>query len=246
MNKRALQDAILDAMNQEFTALIESMSHDEALSTLGLKDDHSEEDLKAAYRDASKKHHPDVGGSLDGMKRVNAAYEKLKDGTSKPQTRTNRKPVPKSPHPNDHLWDMIHHENPKVRVKAALHPDLQSHHIHAILNSGHDAPYHDEDLLASSHAALNVLKHPKIDTEHLDNAMKHWDSEVAQQVLEHPKAGVDHVDAGMDHWASDVRLAALKHPKVKLRHIEKALGDDEGEVRSAAIQHLRKRGAFED
>ena len=246
MNRTIIQDAILDAMDQEFKTLVENMSHDEALSTLGLHDDHSEEDLKTAYRNSSKKHHPDTGGSLEGMQKVNAAYEKLKDGVSR-STKTTSKPRPikKSPYPNDHLWDMIHHESPKVRVKSALQPGLQSHHIHAILDLG-DKNRDDDYSSSASDAAVHVLKHPNIDASHLHKAMDHWDSDVGVAALRHPKSEERHVDAGIAHWDDDVRLAAVKHPKVKLRHIEKALSDDDEGVRKEAIKHLQKRGVFKE
>ena len=35
--------------------------------------------LKAAYRKAAKKHHPDVGGSNEAMKEVNSAYQEFHD-----------------------------------------------------------------------------------------------------------------------------------------------------------------------
>ncbi|GAH55913.1 unnamed protein product, partial [marine sediment metagenome] len=35
--------------------------------------------LRLAYRDRAKKAHPDAGGSNEEMKRVNAAYEKIKE-----------------------------------------------------------------------------------------------------------------------------------------------------------------------
>jgi len=35
--------------------------------------------LRLAYRDRAKKAHPDAGGSDEEMKRVNAAYEKIKE-----------------------------------------------------------------------------------------------------------------------------------------------------------------------
>ena len=230
------------------------------------------QDLKTAYRNSSKKHHPDTGGSLEGMQKVNAAYEKLKDGVSR-STKTTSKPRPikKSPYPNDHLWDMIHHESPKVRVKSALQPGLQSHHIHAILDLG-DKNRDDDYSSSASDAAVHVLKHPnidashlhkamdhwdsdvgvaalrhpKIETEHLDKAMDHWDSDVGVAALRHPKSEERHVDAGIAHWDDDVRLAAVKHPKVKLRHIEKALSDDDEGVRKEAIKHLQKRGVFKE
>lgn len=54
------------------------MSYREALTVLGLSDRPSDDEIKAAYRAASRKHHPDAGGSEEDMKRVNAAYEIVK------------------------------------------------------------------------------------------------------------------------------------------------------------------------
>lgn len=62
--------------------LLESiMTRDEAMKVLEMSPDQlgDTDALKSAYRVASRKNHPDLGGSEDAMKRVNAAYEMLKN-----------------------------------------------------------------------------------------------------------------------------------------------------------------------
>lgn len=46
---------------------------------LGLPSDASEEDIKNAYRNKAKKHHPDKGGSKSKFALISAAYDILKD-----------------------------------------------------------------------------------------------------------------------------------------------------------------------
>jgi len=53
-----------------------AMTYDEAVKILDIKD--STIDLTTAWKMASKKHHPDLGGSTDMMQKVNAAYSLLK------------------------------------------------------------------------------------------------------------------------------------------------------------------------
>ncbi|MFC6787803.1 J domain-containing protein [Halobaculum halobium] len=51
----------------------------DARRTLGVDADASQSEVKAAYRDRVKETHPDSGGDEDEFKRVNRAYETLKD-----------------------------------------------------------------------------------------------------------------------------------------------------------------------
>jgi hypothetical protein len=57
------------------------MKIDDAAKILNLIGDVTPEIIKAAYRKASSKYHPDKGGSTEMMQAVNQAYETLKDYT---------------------------------------------------------------------------------------------------------------------------------------------------------------------
>ncbi|NNJ76654.1 MAG: DnaJ domain-containing protein, partial [Anderseniella sp.] len=56
-----------------------SMSRQDALDVLGLKEGASEKDIRAAYRKMMKKHHPDSGGSAYLAARINEANDVLTD-----------------------------------------------------------------------------------------------------------------------------------------------------------------------
>jgi len=50
---------------------------------LGLKKEAAQSEIKKAYRNLVKKHHPDVGGSEDKFKKISEAYDTLNDSTKK-------------------------------------------------------------------------------------------------------------------------------------------------------------------
>ena len=66
------------------------MSSSEAEQILGLSGSYSAAQVKSSYRKMSLKHHPDRGGSTEMMKKVNAAYEMLKKGSSSRNSRPSR------------------------------------------------------------------------------------------------------------------------------------------------------------
>ena len=66
------------------------MSSSEAEQILGLSGRYSAAEVKSSYRKMSLKHHPDKGGSTEMMKKVNAAYEMLKKGSSSRNSRPSR------------------------------------------------------------------------------------------------------------------------------------------------------------
>jgi len=66
------------------------MSAAEAEEVLGLSGKYSASQVKSSYRKTSLKHHPDKGGSTEMMKKVNAAYEMLKRGSSSRNSRPSR------------------------------------------------------------------------------------------------------------------------------------------------------------
>jgi hypothetical protein len=55
------------------------MARREAFDALGLDSDASQEQIKSAYRERVKEVHPDSGGDEESFKRVNRAYETLKE-----------------------------------------------------------------------------------------------------------------------------------------------------------------------
>ena len=54
------------------------MNYNEALNLFGFTGSFTEESLRKKYLELSKKYHPDMGGSDEMMKKVNAAYVALK------------------------------------------------------------------------------------------------------------------------------------------------------------------------
>lgn len=59
------------------------MNYNEALNLFGLTSNFTKEELKKRYLELSKKHHPDLDGDEEMMKRVNAAYDLLKKNNNK-------------------------------------------------------------------------------------------------------------------------------------------------------------------
>lgn len=55
-------------------------AREEALAVLGLRDSATEWQIKSAYRRLATEHHPDRGGDVTIMQRVNAAYSLLMKG----------------------------------------------------------------------------------------------------------------------------------------------------------------------
>ncbi len=67
------------------TAASGSMSREDALDVLGLKDGATEKEIRSAYRRMMKKHHPDNGGSAYLAARINEANDVLTGGNSADQ-----------------------------------------------------------------------------------------------------------------------------------------------------------------
>lgn len=64
---------------KQYISLLE-MSNQEAETTLGLTGTYTASEVKTAWKKAAMTNHPDKGGSLEKMKAVNVAYDKLKNG----------------------------------------------------------------------------------------------------------------------------------------------------------------------
>lgn len=62
-----------------------SMSREDALDVLGLKEGATEKEIRSAYRRMMKKHHPDNGGSAYLAARINEANDVLTGGNSADQ-----------------------------------------------------------------------------------------------------------------------------------------------------------------
>lgn len=65
------------------------MSSTEALRILGLDEKCSKDEIVKVYRKLAKRHHPDVGGSEEMMKRLNEAYNIALDWEKKRSVKTN-------------------------------------------------------------------------------------------------------------------------------------------------------------
>lgn len=59
------------------------MNNENLYTILGVQETATQDEIKKAYRDKSKKCHPDVGGSEDEFKKVNEAYSVLSDENKK-------------------------------------------------------------------------------------------------------------------------------------------------------------------
>lgn len=64
------------------------MSQEEALKTFNIKLGFTEDELRKVYKSLSKVHHPDLGGSEDMMKKINAAFTLLKKSVGKTETKS--------------------------------------------------------------------------------------------------------------------------------------------------------------
>jgi len=109
-------DKVLDIILSKLTV-------DEAKDLLELKEGWDKDSLKDAYRKAALKHHPDTGGDLETMKKVNEAYELLQKSTSykSGDSKTD--------------WDAINEKYKKAAkivlddLKATFKPDTFSHYF---------------------------------------------------------------------------------------------------------------------
>ena len=92
------------------------MSASEAEQILGLSGRYSAAEVKSSYRKMSLKHHPDKGGSTEMMKKVNAAYEMLKKGSSSSR---NSRPSRSSSESRGDIIDNVEKQLDKVMKSAS-------------------------------------------------------------------------------------------------------------------------------
>jgi hypothetical protein len=74
-----------------------SMPLAEATTLLGVPDDYTRDDVRAAFRREAKKAHPDLGGTAEQFCKLVAAYDRLLAalGTSEPKPKTPDYPAPR-------------------------------------------------------------------------------------------------------------------------------------------------------
>jgi len=60
-----------------FDKAVEILGSDDPMVVFGLKGDSTWADVVKMYRKLAIKHHPDKGGDVESMKKINAAYEVL-------------------------------------------------------------------------------------------------------------------------------------------------------------------------
>jgi DnaJ-class molecular chaperone len=71
---------ILNGMKGRIDGKIDALKKpkESPFTVLGLKQDCTEEEFKAAYRKKVKETHPDTGGNAEDFKKVQASYEAIK------------------------------------------------------------------------------------------------------------------------------------------------------------------------
>ena len=94
------------------------MSASEAEQILGLSGRYSAAQVKSSYRKMSLKHHPDKGGSTEMMKKVNAAYEMLKKGSSSSSSRNSRPSRSSSESKGDIMDNLEKHLDKEMRYAS--------------------------------------------------------------------------------------------------------------------------------
>lgn len=66
----------IDRLNDEIDKMMKSTYN--PFSVLGVKQNLTENDLKNAYRNKAREHHPDKGGKEEDFKKIQVAYEVIK------------------------------------------------------------------------------------------------------------------------------------------------------------------------
>lgn len=83
------------------------MLYFEALVVLGLNNNATEAEIKSAYRQKAKLHHPDVGGNAEDFVRLKAAYNVALVGVGKFNIYTNVYTSPTPPKAPSDLTDIL-------------------------------------------------------------------------------------------------------------------------------------------
>ena len=158
--------------------------------------------------------HPDIAKSLS--KSTHPEIEKLNVTHGNPHVTTEQ--LDKAQKSSDIM----------VRNSVPEHPNHTEEHLTNALKD------HDED---NDGGALAAIGSKKINSTHIDLALKHPDAAVRRLAIEHPKATPEHITKALNDKHSNVRVSAIKHPKATPEHITKALDDEDVNVRISAALH---------
>eukprot|EP00758_Cryptobia_borreli_P003610 Tbor_TRINITY_DN3865_c0_g2::TRINITY_DN3865_c0_g2_i1::g.5634::m.5634 len=79
----------------------------EALSIIGVSINFDEKELKSKYRTLVKAHHPDAGGTEEGMSKISVAYQKLSELSKKDKEYYERQKNSYNPN-NNKQWPGVH------------------------------------------------------------------------------------------------------------------------------------------
>jgi hypothetical protein len=180
----------------------QNMSVQDAEHLLGLHSGYTTDQLKAAYKKLAIRHHPDKGGDLVTMQRLNAAYDKLSNvfagGKQSPEDRMA-------------AW---HRSEAQARVflVSALGKVKQKLNIHAFTEHfksifGEDFTQSEKQSLESSYAAITVEFSNHTRTTVLDLVVSISSSERFNRGLGTPDHGINmYVSSSILHNRRKLKL----------------------------------------
>lgn len=133
----------------------DTMSVADALRILNIASSQfTQDELKAAYKKAAVANHPDKGGDLESMKKINAAYDRLKSVTGKIAAATVNRDWWKEVHKKDVAF--VHAALKKVQ--AAIKIDAFKEHFEKIFGDTFTATIKVVDNTESSFSAWAEVK----------------------------------------------------------------------------------------